>query len=209
VIAAQRAYSNASRWIKSARPRRLDAGRFALRSFAGNLVAGLFVLGLFGLLSPSSFGTPASRPLRSGAITWVLLGLVGICALTGAAQRSYLRGLWARLREPYVRRLDYHEHFQGAADALAECPATMQSRWAFRWVWTPMGLAIAGVFFSFSTAYFGVAAILAGGRVGWGQPLLALINAALAVLAFRLGAVRLSTWRLAVSVHRDVTGRYD
>jgi hypothetical protein len=206
VISARKAYSEAVRWLKSARPRRIDAGRFAMRSFGASLAAGIVVLGLLGLFSPSSFNIPGSRAL-AGKWTLALAGLVAVCALILLANIRHLRWLFARIREPFVRPLGT-KHFEGAADALAACPEALQSRWAASWVWGPALIAVAGVTFAFSSAYFVVGAVLSGGRIGWGNPIVAGINALLSFLCFALGATRLSTWRLALSVHREVTGRY-
>jgi hypothetical protein len=206
VLAARRAYTEAVRWLKASRPRRIDSGRFALRCFGGSLVAGIVVLGALGLLSPSSFNVPGSRAL-AGKWTLALAGLVALCALILLARLSHLRWLFARIREPFVRPLGTR-HFEGAADALAACPAALHSRWATSWVWGPALVAVAGVTFAFSCAYFIVGAVLAGGRIGWGNPIAAGLNALLSILFFALAATRLSTWRLAVSVHREVTGRY-
>jgi hypothetical protein len=205
-MAAQRAYLEAVRWLKAARPHRIDSGRFALRSFAGSLLFGIIVLGLFGLLSPSSFNVPGSRPL-AGRWTLVLVGLVVVCVLILVAFLARLRWLFERIREPFVRPLS-GRHFEGAADALAACSAPMQSRWAISWVWGPALFAVGGVTFAFSCAYFIVGAVLSGGRIGWGNPIVAGVNALLSLLCFAVGAARLATWRLALSVHREVTGRY-
>jgi hypothetical protein len=206
VMAARRAYAEAVRWLKAARPGRIDSGRFAMRSFAGSLVFGIAVLGLLGLFSPSSFNAPGSRPF-AGRWTLALAGLVVVCVLTLIAFRARLQWLFERIREPFSRPLRTR-HFEEAADALAACPAPMQSRWAISWVWGPALLAAGGVTFAFSSAYFVVGAVLSGGRIGWGNPIVAGVNALLSLLCFALGAARLATWRLALSVHREVTGRY-
>jgi hypothetical protein len=206
VMAARRAYSEAVRWLKASRPRRIDSGRFAMRCFGGSLAAGIVLLGLVGLLSPSSFNVPGSRAL-AGKWTLALAGLVALCALILLANLRHLRWLLARIREPFVRPLGT-KHFEGAADALASAPGPLQSRWATSWVWGPALLAVAGVTFAFSSAYFVVGAVLSGGRIGWGNPVVAAINALLSILSFAIGATRLSTWRLALSVHREVSGRY-
>lgn len=206
VIAARRAYVEAVRWLKSSRPARIDSGRFAMRSFWGSLLAGTVVLGVVGLLSPSSFNVPGSRAL-AGKWTLALSGLVGVCVLIVLARLRHLRWLVARIREPFVRPLGTR-HFEGAADALAACPAPLHSRWAASWVWGPAVLAVAGVTFAFACAYFVVGGVLSGGRIGWGNPIAAGINVLLSIFCFAVAATRLSTWRLALSVHREVTGRY-
>ena len=62
--------------------------------------------------------------------------------------------------------------------------------------------------FSWSTAYFAIDAILSGGRIGWGQPLYALGFALLSLVTWRLVEVRLATWRLATSIHREASEAY-
>ncbi len=202
-----RAYSNANQWMKASR-RRISGSRFATRSFAGSLVAGLLVLGIIGILAPDSFGPTTSGRLRRGPALWGLVVLVAVCALIAGARARYVRALYARIREPFVRRMSYDAHFEGAADALADCPAPMRSRWAARWIYVPALLVVAGVFFAFSAAYFAVGTILSLGAVGWGTPIIAATNVILSLLAFRVAGPRLTTWRLAVSVHRDVAGGY-
>jgi hypothetical protein len=202
-----RAYSNANRWMKAAR-RPIRAGRFSVRCFLANLVAGLLVLGIIGILAPNSFGPTSSGRLGRGPALVGLGVLVLACAVVAIANLRYLRGLYARMREPFVRRMNYDSHFEGAADALAECSDAMKTRWAMRWIYTPAISVVAGVVFAFSVAYFAVGAILSLGKVGVGTPILAAVNAALSLLFFRLAAPRLTTWRLAVSVYRDVQGSY-
>jgi protein-S-isoprenylcysteine O-methyltransferase Ste14 len=202
-----RAYSNANRWMKAAR-HRIQGGRFAMRSFAGAVVAGLLTLGFVGIVAPNSFGPSTTGRLERGPALWGLLALVAINALIAVARARYLRGLYIRLREPFVRRISYDSHFEGAADALADCPAPMRTRWAMRWIYVPALLVVAGFFFAFSAAYFGIGAILSLGAVGWGTPIIAAANVVLSLLCFRAAATRIATWRLAVSVYRDVTGSY-
>lgn len=208
VRASQRAYSDAVRWLKSARPRRVDAGRFALRCFGGSLLSGLVVLGVIGLFAPSGFGAPGSRALGNRTLSLALAGTVVAAAALLAANGAHLRWLVRRIREPFERPLNWESNFDGAADALAQCSEAWRSRWATSWVWGPAVLAVAGVTFAFSSAYFVVGAVIAGGRIAWGHPVLAGINALLSIVCFAAGAARLSTWRMALSVHREVTGRY-
>jgi hypothetical protein len=203
-----RAYSDAVRWVKAARPRRVDSGRFAARAFWGSFAAGVVVLGALALVAPSAFGAPGARALSSGVWTVALAGLVA-AALAGLLLNArHLRWLFSRIREPYVRPLTENRYFEGAADALAACPEAFHSRWAASWVWIPALVAAAGVTFAFSSAYFAVEAVMSGGRISVGNPILAAANALLSAVMFAAGATRLSTWRLALSVHREVTGRY-
>ena len=208
VRASRRAYSDAVGWLKAARPRRVDAGRFAMRCFGGSLLTGIVVLGLIGLFVPSGFGAPGGRALGNRTLSLALGASVGAATLVLAANGAHLRRLLRRIREPFTRPLNWEPNFDGAADALAQCSEAWRSRWATSWVWGPALLAAGGVTFAFSSAYFIVGAIIAGGRIAWGHPVLAGANAFLSILCFAAGATRLSTWRLALSVHRDVTGRY-
>jgi hypothetical protein len=193
---------------RASRPARIDKGRAATRWFLGSFAFGIIVLGLIGLFRPSAF-SPGSRPLSAGGVTLVLAGLVAFVGLLLAVRIRHLQWVFKRIREPFVRPLEEIPHFQGAADALAECSAAQQSRWATTWVWMPALLATGGVTFAFSCAYFVVAGILSAGHISWGNPLLAAINAVLSIVSFTVGAGRLATWRVALSAHRDVTGRYE
>jgi hypothetical protein len=202
-----RVYSNANRWMKAARTP-IRASRFAVRAFGANLVAGLLLLGIIGILAPESFGPTTSGRLGRGPALVGLGALILMCAALALVRYRYVRGLYARIREPFVRRMSYDSHFEGAADALAECSDPMKSRWAMRWIYVPAIYVVAGVFFAFSVGYFAVGAILSLGKVGLGTPILAAANTVLSVLCFRVAGPRLTTWRLAVSVYRDVQGSY-
>ncbi len=59
-----------------------------------------------------------------------------------------------------------------------------------------------------STAYFVIDAILARFLVGWSQPLYALVFLCLSLTLSYLAAPKLSTWRVAASVHKEVTTGY-
>jgi hypothetical protein len=205
---ARRDYTNAVRWLQTARPRRIRAGAFSMRCFGGSFLAGTLVIGLIAFVSPGSFGVPGRRVLSSGVWTWALLAAVALGGVGLLANRRRLTWLYRRIREPYRRPFAGDDAFEGASDALARCPAPMHTRWAVSWIYLPTALAVAGVTFAFSTAYFVISAILSGGRISWMEPALAGINAALSLTSWSLGAVRLSTWRLAVAIHREVTGRY-
>jgi len=208
VRASRRAYADAVRWLKAARPARIDSGRFALRCFAGSFLAGIVVLGMIGLFAPAGFGAPGGRALANRTLSLALGATVAAAAAVLAARGAHLRWLLRRIREPFTRPLSWEPNFNGAADALAQCSEAWRSRWATSWVWGPALLAAAGATFAFSSAYFVVGAVIAGGRIAWGHPVLAGINALLSIVSFALGATRLATWRLALSVHREVTGRY-
>jgi hypothetical protein len=201
-------YANAVQWLRAARPRRIRAGAFAFRCFGGSFVSGTLVLGLIAIVSPGSFGLPGRRVLSSGPWTWALLGTIAFSVLVLLLSRRRLTRLYRRIREPYSRPPTGDEAFEGAADSLANCAPALHSRWAVAWVYVPAGFAVAGVTFAFSSAYFLIAAVISAGRVSWMEPALFGVNAVLSIVSWSLGAARLSTWRLAVAVHREVAGRY-
>jgi hypothetical protein len=208
VVAAHRSYVALKRATRAARPGRINRRHFARGAFAGSFVAGVAVLGTIGLLAPSNFGQPGAATLRSGWPSVALAALVAACVGYGVIRRRHLAWLLARLREPLLRPLEEHRSFAEAVDALAACPAPLRLRWAIGWVWGPIGYVVAAGTLAFSSAYFFVDALLARGRVGWGQPLYALIFAAGSVLVFAAAASRLATWRFALSVHKEVTSGY-
>jgi hypothetical protein len=205
MYAGQESYSDAVKWIRSARRGR--AGwHFAERAFGASLMAGVPILSVIALLSPTSFGAPGSNTLRSGWPLYLLLAILVVSVAMLLTRARYVRWALARFREPFVRSFSGDTRFEGAADALAECPGPLRTRFALWWVWGPAALAVLGVMGAFSCAYFLIDAIMARFEVGLGHPILAAINAAVGLVAFRLGAARLQTWRLALSVHRTVRG---
>lgn len=206
VIAARRAYSDTLRWIKDARPRGSRSGRLALRLFRALYVGALVLLGLIGLVRPSRFGAPTSRPLRSAE--WAALALlVAVLGIYLFLRRRDIRASSARFLEPFRRPID-HPSYDPAASALGSCPAAFRTRFALGWVWGPAAAFLLAALLAAASAYFVVDAILAGFDIGWQQPVLALIQAALSLVVLRAAATRLATWRLALSVHRTVTGGY-
>ncbi|HVM34948.1 MAG TPA: hypothetical protein VM784_06350 [Actinomycetota bacterium] len=209
MIEARRAYADATGWIRAARPRRIEAGRFAARAFWGSFAAGVLVLGAVGLVAPATFGEPGvGTAAGRGLPALVLAGVVVAALAVGLSQGRRLIWVARRIREPFVRPLEEYESFEGAAGALAACPDALRARFAFGWVWGPAAVAVAGGTFAFSAAYFVVDAILARAQLGPGQWLMLAANFLLGAIAFRLGALRLSTWRIAASAYRDATGRY-
>ena len=164
-------------------------------------------MALIGLLSPSRF--QATRTAFGSAWpSWVLAALAASGLLAVALNRARITWAARRVREPFLRRISEEPEFEGAADALAACPQPFKTRFAFAWIWAPSILYGLGVTASFSVAYFLVDAILAGGRVGWAQPVYAGAFLAGSLLFFFLAAKKLATWRLAVSVHKEVTSGY-
>lgn len=208
VVAAHRAYADARRWIRSGRPKRLNKGAFARRGFSRSLMAGIVVLGLIALVSPSSFGEQYANTFGLGWPLWVLLGLMGACVAFGVTRLQQIRWVLSRVGEPFRRPLDDHPSFEGATGALSACPAAYRTRFAIVYVYRPPALVVLGAFFAFCTAYFIVDALLASFGVGWLQPILAVVFALLSLITFALATTGLSTWRLATSVHKSVSTGY-
>ena len=206
MYAAQESYADTVKWIRSARRNRAGGWYFAERAFGASLMAGIPLLSVIALLSPTSFGAPGSNTLRSGWPLYLLAGILALSILMLLTRARYVRWAVARFREPFVRSFSGDPRFEGAADALAECPAPLRARFALWWVWGPAALAVLGVVGALSCAYFLIDAVMARFEVGLGHPILAAINGAVGLIAFRLGAARLQTWRLALSVHRTVRG---
>jgi hypothetical protein len=208
VLEAGRSYKALKRAVRSARPAQIARLWFARRAFGGSFAAGIAILGVIGLVAPDNFGQAGAAPLRSGWPSVALGSLIVTCVAYAIARREHLAWLGARVREPLMRPLEEHPAFSEAADALAACPAALRLRWAFGWVWGPVAWAIVGGTLAFSAAYFVVDALLAGLRVGPGQPLYALAFAVASLAVFAAAAGRLSTWRFASSVYKEVTTGY-
>ena len=207
VVAAGRAYARAARTVRAARPRVARAA-FARRALGGAFVAGIVVLGLIAFVSPASFGQPGASPARSGWPPAVLLALIAAGIAIAVARRAHMAWLVQRIRDPWVRPLEEVPGFVDAVEDLERCPAPLRTRFALAWVWGPAALAVTGGTFAFSAAYFVVDAVLARGRVGWGQPAYALAFAVLSWLVFALAAGRLATFRFAASVLKEATTGY-
>jgi hypothetical protein len=207
VIAAQRAYSDAVRSIRGARPP-VRRGRFARKALRASLVTGIALMSLIALADPNRFGFPGSRTLRTGWPSAVVIGLLAGCALLALVKRREITSAVMRVAEPYRRPLSELPTFEQAADALAACPAAFKTRFAALWVWRPLALVVIGVTCAFSTAYFIVDAVLARGSVGWGQVLYAAVFFIASLCFFALSASTISTWRLAASVFKEVTSGY-
>jgi hypothetical protein len=94
------------------------------------------------------------------------------------------------------------------ADALSSCPAPFRTRFFIGWVLMPAALCGLGALLAFSSAYFVVDAVLARFSVDWFHPTFGVGNALLSYFVFRIGAARMSTWRLAVGAHRTAAGLY-
>jgi hypothetical protein len=208
VLDRRRAYSEAVSWVRLARPRHFAKGRWAWRCFLGSFFAGMIVLGLIGLMTPSRFGTPGASAFGSGWPAYVLLALVAACVVVAFLRRRRIGWLIERLREPWRRPLTDRPNYDDAADAIAACPEGLQSRFAASWVWGPMVVAALAVLFAFSTAYFLVDAILQRFVVTVETLVLAAANALVSIILWRLVAVRMSTWRFAASVHKNASTGY-
>ena len=193
-------YSNATRWIRSATPR-LDATKWAARALDTGLVAGVLVLGTIGLISPSSFGDPGAAPVRMGWPWFVLLGAVTACVVV-IASRS--RRVSILIRNA-TRAVGYEDVLAGATDSLAATRPAFQTRFALAWVWGPALLLVVGATFAFAAAYFAVDALLARFQVGWESAALAVANALVAYVVFRVGAFRGARLLVSHRAHRDAT----
>ena len=204
VVAATRAYGDLIRWVKSARPRDLPAWWFARRDWLAALNAGILVMGSIGLLSPPAFAAPSSVALGRGWPSLALLGIMLPCATYAAAKAARIKRAVLRMVEPWTRPPSENPAWDGAVGALAACPSPLRTRFAVEWVWGPaLGVALATTF-AFSCAYFIVDAVLARFLVGWEQVVYGASFAGLSLGAFRVVAVRVATWRLCVSVRREV-----
>lgn len=201
-------YSEAVRWVKSARPRRFDRWRFAERALGGSFVVALPLLAAIGLVAPDRFGSPGSNTLRIGWPRYVIVALVAIPLLMLASRWRQVRWFVARTRDPFIRPPHDDKRFEAAADALAASGRAAKLRFAAAWVWGPAGLGGLGVIAAFATAYFIVDAVLARFQVEWQHALFASAYLVVGMVLFALSAPRLATWRLATSVHRSVTQGY-
>ena len=208
VIAARRAYSDATKWIRSARPERLHGWNRAGILFVNSFLTGMLLLSIIGTFAPSRFGSPGAAPFRSGLTSIALGVIVALCVAFAVVRRQEIAWTVRRLREPTHRAMTDHPAFEGAANALEACPRPMQSRFALFWVWGPAALWVLGAVFAFSAAYFVIDAVLARFSIGFEQVLLLAANAAISVLLLRAGAARFATWRLALSVYRSATEGY-
>jgi hypothetical protein len=138
----------------------------------------------------------------------VLFSFPGAAGLLALLRFRRLASFLRRVREPFVRPLQEHYGFEGTAGALDACPAPFRYRFALGWIVGPALLAFAGALFAWSAAYFVIDATLSRFDVSWTHPAFGAGNALLALVLFRIAAPRLSTWRLAFSVYKDVTSGY-
>ena len=201
VIAARRAYKDLIRWIKDARPPRMNPWRLARRLFGTCLLGATVVLGTIAIVAPERFAASSGRAGRSPE-SWAVLALVAICVIMLLLRRSRIFGSATRLRETFGGTMETHPSFEPAVNALEACPGTLRTRFAFGWVWGPLGLMVLGAVFAASASYFLIDAILARFTVGWQQVLLAAVNGLLSLVVLRAAAKRLSVWRLSLAVHR-------
>jgi hypothetical protein len=212
---ARSAYSDAVRWTKLGRPRRLNRATFAGRCWQNSFIAGVIVLGIIGFLSPSTYGQTRGFSSRGqiGALGlgWpglVLVGMVAFGLLYALLQRDGIRWTVVRVIDPWRRPLDENPNYEGAVGALGASSDANRTRYLWRFVYKPLALAVLATFFAFSSAYFLVDATLAQFDVGWQQPVLGVINSIISVVLWQLSAVGLSTYRLATSVHKTVSTGY-
>jgi hypothetical protein len=209
------AYSDAVKWTKLGRPRRLNRASFAGRCWQNSFVAGVIVLGSIGLLSPSTYGQTRGFSARGqfGALGlgwpgWALAGMVLLGLVYSLVHREGIRWTVVRVIDPWRRPLEENPNYEGAVGALDASSDANRTRYLWRFVYKPLALAVLATFFAFSSAYFLVDATLAQFQVGWQQPVLGVVNSIASALLWRLTAVGLSTYRLAASVHKAVSTGY-
>jgi hypothetical protein len=209
------AYSDAVKWTKLDRPRRFDRASFAGHCWQNSFVAGVVVLGVIGFLSPTTYGQTRgfSERGRFGALGlgWpglVLLGLVVLGLLYALAHREGIRWTILRVIDPWRRPMTESSSYEGAVGALDASSDALKTRYAWRFVYRPMVLAVLATFFAFSSAYFLVDATLARFEVGWQQPVLGVVNTLISLILWRVAALGLSTYRLAASVYKSVSTGY-
>jgi hypothetical protein len=208
MMSARRAYSDAVKWLRSARPSRLSRLRFAEGAVGATITAATPLLCLIALGSPEAFGSPSSNTLRSGWPLYALLAVLVLSILYLIRRAAHIKWAIARIREPFVRAPEGDQRYENAADALAHCPGPLKTRFALWWIWAPIGAAGLATMSGFSAAYFVIDAILASGNVGWGHPVLAAVNLAVSLILYAMAAGRLTTWRLAFAIHKSVTVGY-
>ena len=194
-----RAYADANRWMKTLSARRAARGNPWLALNVA-LLGGVIVVGTIGLASPSAFGDPHATPARGGWPWFAVLALVVVCASPFA-----LSGRNAvRIARPRAELADL-DAVEAATNALRASAAAYRTRFALTWIWLPIVGAVAGVAFSLAAAYFAVDAILARFQVGLAHPLLAIVDVALAAVAFRAAGPRLTILSAALRVHRHAS----
>lgn len=208
MLAARRAYVDAVKWVKSARPRRFSRVRYAERALGATVASAIPLLTLIALGSPASFGSRASNTLHTGWPLYVLLAILGLSLIYLVTRGA--RILWSlrRIRDPFVREPRGDPRYENAADNLAACPGPLKTRFAIQWVWGPVVIAVLAVMTGFAGAYFVIDAVLARFNVAWYHPVYAAGNILLSLVLFALVSGRLTTWRLATAVHRSVTTGY-
>jgi hypothetical protein len=204
VIAAGRAYKDLIRWLKEARPPRMNPWRLARRLFWNCILVATVILGTIAAVAPSRYGASSGGVGRSPE-SWAVVALVAICIATVFLRRSDTGSPTAWFRETISGGLEQHPSFEPATNALEACPAALRTRFAMGWVWGPLAMMILGAIFAASSSYFLIDAILARFTVGWQQVALAVINALLGLAVLRLAAKRLSVWRLSLALHRSAS----
>lgn len=207
-MSARRAYSDAVKWLKTARPRRFSRFRYAERAVGATIAGAVPLLTVIALVSPNSFGSRGSNTLRSGWPLYVLLGILVLSLVYLASRGARIRWSLQRMREPFVREPQGDPRYENAADNLAACPAPMKTRWAIQWMWGPLVIVVLAVMAGIGATYFVIDAIVARFSIDWYHPVYAAANIAVSMLLFALVSGRLITWRLAVAVHRSVTVGY-
>jgi hypothetical protein len=213
--AGRSAYSDAVQWTKLGRPQRLNRATFARQCWQNSFIAGVIVLGIIGFMSPSTYGQTRGFSSRGqiGALGlgWpglALAGLVLFGLIYAFVHRTGIRWTVDRVIDPWRRPLAENPSYEGAVGALGASSDANRTRYLWRFVYKPLALAVLATFFAFGSAYFLVDATLAQFQVGWQQPVLGVANSIISLVLWRIGAVGLSTYRLATSVHKTVSTGY-
>ena len=207
IVADRRAYKDLVGWMKAARPSGVGRAGFTVRRFRASFLSGLALMGSLSLIDPAAFGqSGAAYSLGWGG--WLAIGVFVVTIIYGYVKRKAIFELVQHLREPLVGPLEDNPNFEGAHGALAACSPAFVARFGAMWVWGPAALLVVGVLFAFSNSYFVIDALLARFDVGYGTGVLFGADLVISLLSFALAARRLSTWRLAVSVHKATTTGY-
>jgi hypothetical protein len=164
-------------------------------------------MGFLALVDPAAFGQTGSA-IHLGWPGWVVVGILVLVVVQLVRKRQDVIELASHLREPFIRPLEDNPNFDGAYGSLAACPPASITRFGLSFVWWPAGLLVLGILFTLSDSFFVVDAILARFDVGWQTGVFFAADTAIAVVSFCTGARKLSTWRLAASVHKSATTGY-
>jgi hypothetical protein len=159
-------------------------------------MAGIVVMSVIALTSTSSFGLPGRSALHTGWPGWTVLCIaLGGVALIAIRARRILAFIDPLVTDPGAE--------EAATSALSACPAPFRTRFFLGWIGGPLGVAVLGVVFAFSAAYFAIDALLARFSVSWTHAAFTTGNIVLGLAAFRTGAGRIATASIALAAYRN------